>query len=532
MDNDSDNDNDKNRKNRNINNRKATDGKSKLGIVFWASGSIILLTAIIAAIFPSLVQTYSESVYGWISSYFSWFFMLSVFGFGVFLIFLALSPYGRIKLGGDHSKPEFSFRSWVGMLFSAGLGVGLVFFGVAEPMSHYMISPFVDGETETFEAARIAMGYSFFHWGISQWSIFGVAGLAIGYNQYRKQKDGLVSTSLEPLFGTGYNEKAKKAIDILAIIATVTGMATSVGLGIMQMDGGLSIAFGLPSGAWTQIILTALMTGLFILSTTTGLKRGIKWLSNLNMLLAAVITIFVMAVGPFTFIMESIVVGLGDYLSNYAGYSLRLQPYSGEAWVQEWSVFYWAWVIAWSPFIGSFVARVSRGRSIREYVMGILIIPPMLSFLWIGALGGTAVYSDLFNGTNIGELVLEDDTAALFSLFEQLPMTDILSALAILLIFTFLVTSADSATFIVAGMTSGNTDNPQMRLKILWGVLLGTLTVTLIIAGGLTSLQAASLLAGLPFGIVLILMIVSVTKSLRREPNDAMKRRQKKTKKN
>ncbi|WP_342387703.1 BCCT family transporter [Salinicoccus bachuensis] len=505
--------------------------KSKLGLVFWVSAAVIIIAAIIATVIPDRFLIASESVYGWISNYFSWFFMLAVFGFAVFLIFLALSPYGRIKLGGDQSKPEFSFRSWIGMLFSAGLGVGLVFFGVAEPMSHFMVSPFPGGETETVDAARMAMGYSFFHWGISQWSIFGVAGLAIGYNQYRKQKDGLVSTSLEPLLGTDYNQKARKSIDILAVIATVTGMSTSIGLGIMQMDGGLNIAFGLPSGALTQIILTALMTGLFILSTTTGLKRGIKWLSNLNMLLAAVITIFVMAVGPFTFIMESIIVGLGDYLSNYVGYSLRMQPYTGEVWVQEWTVFYWAWVIAWSPFIGSFVARVSKGRSIREYVLGILIIPPMLSFLWIGALGGTALYSDLFNGTNIGELVLEDNTAALFALFDQLPMTQILSALSILLIFTFLVTSADSATFIVAGMTSGNTDAPSTRLKIIWGVLLGTLTVTLIIAGGLTSLQAASLLAGLPFGVVLIAMIISVSKSLRREPNESMKRRQRKDRK-
>ncbi|TVT27262.1 BCCT family transporter [Salinicoccus cyprini] len=505
--------------------------KSKLGLVFWASTIIILVAAIFAAAIPESFQTGSEALYAWIANYFSWFFMIAVFGFAVFLLFLALSPYGRIKLGGDQSKPEFSFRSWIGMLFSAGLGVGLVFFGVAEPMSHYMVSPFLGGETESVEAARMAMGYSFFHWGISQWSIFGVAGLAIGYNQYRKQKDGLVSTSLEPLLGSDYNKKARKTIDILAVIATVTGMATSVGLGILQMDGGLNIAYGIPSGPLTQIILTALMTGLFILSTTTGLKRGIKWLSNLNMLLAAVITIFVMAVGPFTFIMESIIVGLGDYLSNYVGYSLRMQPYSGEVWVQEWTVFYWAWVIAWSPFIGSFVARVSRGRTIREYVLGILIIPPMLSFIWIGALGGTAIYSDLFNGTNIGVLVLEDDTAALFALYDQLPMTQILSALSILLIFTFLVTSADSATFIVAGMTSGNTEAPATRLKIIWGVLIGTLTVTLIIAGGLTSLQAASLLAGLPFGVVLIAMIASVSKSLRREPNEAMKRRVRKAQK-
>ncbi|GAB3058074.1 BCCT family transporter [Salinicoccus sesuvii] len=505
--------------------------KSNIGIVFWISAVIILIAVIFAVVVPDRFETGSEAVYGWIANYFSWFFMLAVFGFGVFLLFLAISPYGRIKLGGDQSKPEFSFRSWIGMLFSAGLGVGLVFFGVAEPMTHYMISPFYNGETESIEAARMAMGYSFFHWGISQWSIFGVAGLAIGYTQFRKQKDGLVSTALEPLMGSEYDIKTRNTIDILAVIATVTGMATSVGLGILQMDGGLSIAYGIPSGPMTQIILTALMTGLFILSTTTGLKRGIKWLSNLNMLLAAVITIFVLAVGPFTFIMESIIVGLGDYLSNYVGYSLRMEPYSGETWVQEWTVFYWAWVIAWSPFIGSFVARVSKGRTIREYVLGILIIPPMLSFIWIGALGGTAIYSDLFNGTNIGALVLEDDTAALFALYDQLPMTQLLSALSILLIFTFLVTSADSATFIVAGMTSGDTEAPATRLKIIWGVLIGVLTVTLIIAGGLTSLQAASLLAGLPFGIVLIAMIFSVSKSLRREPNDALRRKTRKERK-
>jgi glycine betaine transporter len=502
--------------------------KIKLGVVFWGAAGIIFIAALIAIIFPEAVETTSYDIYYTISQYFNWFFLLAVFGFGVFLLFMALSPYGRVKLGGDDSKPEFSFRSWIGMLFSSGLGVGLVFYGVSEPMEHFMISPFNDGEVETYEAARMAMGYTFFHWGISQWSIFGVAGLAIGYYQYRKRKDGMVSTSLEPLFGRDYNKPARNLIDILAVIATVTGMATSVGLGILQMDGGLNIAFGIPNGPLTQVILTIIMTALFLFSTITGLKRGMKWLSNLNMILAAVITIFVMIMGPFTFIMESIVLGLGDYLSTYVPYSLRTQPYSGEMWVQEWTVFYWAWVIAWSPFIGSFVARVSKGRTIREYVLGILIVPPMLSFLWVGALGGTALYSDLFNGTNIGELVLDDETAALFSLFAQLPMTEVVSALAILLIFTFLVTSADSATFIVSGMSIGSTNNPPKRMKVLWGLLLGFLTIALILAGGLQSLQAASLLAGLPFTIILILMIVSVTRSLRREPNETMKRRPKK----
>src|SRR5699024_1410385 len=335
--------------------KKPAETKSKLGVVFWTSSTIILAAAIVAILIPARFQVASESVYGWISNYFSWFFMIAVFGFGVFLIFLALSPYGRLKLGGDRSKPEFSFRSWIGMLFSAGLGVGLVFFGVAEPMSHYMISPFTGGPVEDEDAAKMAMGYSFFHWGISQWSIFGVAGLAIGYSQYRKKKDGMVSTSLEPLFGQNYNQPTRKMIDILAVIATVTGMATSVGLGMLQMDGGLSFAFNFPSGPVTQIVLTVLMTALFLFSTITGLKRGMKWLSNLNMALALILTVFVMFMGPFTFIMETFVLGIGDYLKSYVGYSLRTQPYSGETWVQEWTVFYWAWVIAWSPFIGSFV---------------------------------------------------------------------------------------------------------------------------------------------------------------------------------
>lgn len=503
---------------------------SKLGTVFWGAGGVIAIAALLAIIFPETVENASYGIYDTIARNFNWLFLISVFGFGVFLLFLAISPYGRIKLGTDDSKPEFSFRSWIGMLFSSGLGVGLVFYGVAEPMEHFMIAPFPGGEVESYEAARTAMGYTFFHWGISQWSIFGVAGLAIGYSQYRKKKNGMVSTSLEPLFGQNYNQPSRRLIDILAVIATITGMSTSVGLGILQMDGGLNFAFGLPSGPATQITLTVLMVVLFLFSTITGLKRGIKWLSNLNMALALILTLFVMFTGPFTFIMETFVLGIGDYLRSYVGYSLRTQPYSGETWVQEWTVFYWAWVIAWSPFIGSFVARVSKGRTIREYVLGILIVPPLLSFLWIAALGGTAMYSDLFNGTNIGEIVLDDQTAALFTMFEQIPMTAITSAIAIVLIFTFLVTSADSATFIVAGMTSGNTENPSTRLKVLWGLLLGFLTISLILAGGLSSLQAASLLAGLPFTLILILMIFAVSKSLRRESNEALKRRPRRTK--
>lgn len=511
-------------KNTNQHKRKGF-SKLELGTVFWTSATIIIVASIIAMVIPGRFQVASEAVYEFISQNFTWFFLLLVFGFGVLLIFLALSPYGRIKLGDDDSEPEFAFWPWIGMLFSSGLGVGLVFFGVAEPMQHFVEAPFLGGPIQDAEAARIAMGYTYFHWGISQWSIFGVAGLAIGYFQYRKKRDGLISTSLEPIFGFHYSKLGRNSIDTLAIIATITGMATSVGLGILQMDGGLNHAFGLPQGPVTQIVLTVLMTTVFILSTVTGLEKGMKFFSTMNMVLALFLTVFMIIFGPFSFIMESIVLGLGDYLSNYVGYSLRAEPYNARDWTRGWTVFYWAWVIAWSPFIGSFVARVSRGRTIREYVAGILIVPPILSFLWVGALGGTAIYSDLFKNTDIASIVQQDETRALFELLNTMPFTTLTSIVAILLIFLFLVTSADSATFIVSGMSLGDTENPPIRMKVLWGVLLGVLTVALILAGGLTSLQAASLLAGLPFALVLILMIFSVIKSMRREPNKALARR-------
>lgn len=511
-------------KNTNQHKRKGF-SKLELGTVFWTSATIIIVASIIAMVIPGRFQAASEAIYEFISQNFTWFFLLLVFGFGVLLIFLALSPYGRIKLGDDDSEPEFAFWPWIGMLFSSGLGVGLVFFGVAEPMQHFVEAPFLGGPIQDAEAARIAMGYTYFHWGISQWSIFGVAGLAIGYFQYRKKRDGLISTSLEPIFGFNYSKLGRNSIDTLAIIATITGMATSVGLGILQMDGGLNHAFGLPQGPVTQIILTVLMTTVFILSTVIGLEKGMKFFSTMNMVLALFLTVFMIIFGPFSFIMESIVLGLGDYLSNYVGYSLRAEPYNSGDWTRGWTVFYWAWVIAWSPFIGSFVARVSRGRTIREYVAGILIVPPILSFLWVGALGGTAIYSDLFKNTDIASIVQQDETRALFELLNTMPFTTLTSIVAILLIFLFLVTSADSATFIVSGMSLGDTENPPIRMKVLWGVLLGVLTVALILAGGLTSLQAASLLAGLPFAIVLILMIFSVIKSMRREPNKALARR-------
>lgn len=486
--------------------------------VYIISVAIIILITAMAGIFPKGFGTYAQHVYDFISNSFGWLFLLIIFILDIFLISLAVSRYGRFKLGDDDEEPEFSFLSWLGMLFSAGLGVGIVFWGVAEPLTHYIHSPFPGKiPDQSAESARVAMGYTFFHWGISQWSIFAMAGLIVAYFQFRKKRDGLISTAMEPVFGEAYKRPFRNIIDILAIIATVMGIATSIGLGIMQISGGLSHVFHVPNNNFTKIAITVLMVCIFLGSTITGLDKGVKWLSNINIILGAVLLIFMLIFGDLKFIFESYTLAIGDYIRNFVEYSLRIDPYSGKnAWIQQWTVFYWAWVISWSPFIGGFVARVSRGRTIREFIMCVLIVPPLISFVWISGFGGMAVKIAM-GGDKITQLVDKDYTVALFELLSKFPLSDITNALAIALIFLLIVTSADSTTHIVAGMATGGSENPKNKHKVVWGLLIGAISVAMTIAGGLTSLQTASVVTGLPFSIILLLMTISIMRALRRE---------------
>ncbi|MUK89965.1 BCCT family transporter [Ornithinibacillus sp. L9] len=475
--------------------------------VFFISAIIILLLVIIGAVLPEQFGTVAEALFNTTTRNFGWFYVLAVFVFVLFLIGLSISKYGKIRLGPPKSRPEYPFFTWIGMLFSAGFGSGLVFWGVAEPMSHFFNTPFEGLEGQTEEAARIAMGYSFFHWGVSQWSVFAVVGLVIAYLQFRKDNNGLISTSIQPVVGK--NKGVGVTIDSLAVIATVMGVATSLGLGIMQMNGGLKTVFNIPNTTWMQVVIAGVILVLYLVSSSTGLNRGIKWLSNINLGLCIVLLLFVFITGPTVFILNSFVLGLGDYLTNFVEYSLRLTPYQGGTWVRDWTIFYWAWAIAWSPFVGAFVARVSRGRTIREFVFGVLIVPPVLACLWIAAFGGTALNSDLTNGTAIAEAVNADIAVALFETFGNLPLSNLMSLLAILLIFTFLVTSADSATYILGSMTSKGSLNPAIYVKMIWGVLITAIAVVLLLAGGLNALQTASLISALPFTVILILIVLS-----------------------
>lgn len=494
--------------------------------VFYVSALIIFILVILGAVVPKKFGEVADALFLFTTTNFGWFYLLSVFIFVVFLIALAISKFGKIRLGAQDSKPDFPFFTWIGMLFSAGFGAGLVFWGVAEPMSHFFTPPFQNLEPQTEVTARVAMGYAFFHWGISQWSVFAIVGLMIAFLQFRRGKDGLVSTAVEPALGS--NPIVKNTIDSFAVIATVMGIATSLGLGILQMAGGLKSVFQIPNSIWLQLGITLIIVVLYLLSSSTGLNKGIRWLSNLNLGLCLVLLLFVFFTGPSVFILNAFTLALGDYLNKFIEYSLRLTPYRGGTWVRDWTIFYWAWAIAWSPFVGAFIARVSKGRTIREFIIGVLIIPPLIACLWIATFGGTALHSDLLNGTSIAEAVNEDVTIALFETYSHLPFTNLLSILSILLIFTFLVTSADSATYILSSMTSGGSLSPGMPVKIIMGTLMAAIAAVLLIAGGLNALQTASLISALPMTIILFIIIFSFIKMIQKEPRPPKKQKEKK----
>jgi len=482
--------------------------------VFSISAIIVAIIALTGALMPEAFGNTANYLFNFSREKFGWFYLLSVVIIIVFLIWLAASNYGSIRLGGDQEKPDYPFFTWLGMLFSAGIGVGLVFWGVAEPMSHFFDTPFAGVEAGTTEAARIAMGYSFFHWGISQWAVFALVGLVIAFLQFRKKRDGLVSTALEPV--TGKKSGVKNTIDILAVIATVMGIATSIGLGVLQMSGGL--VAGLGNNILIQLVLLFIVFICYMISAMTGLDKGIRILSNFNLIIAIVFLVFVFTLGPTVFILDTFTLAIGDYITNFVQYSLRLQPYSEGTWVGEWTIFYWAWAIAWSPYVGAFIARVSKGRTIREFIVGVIVIPPLISCLWIAAFGGTALWFDLHENTGIAAAVNEDVSVALFQMFDQLPFSGLMSVLAILLILTFLVTSADSATYILASMTSRGSLNPSIAGKIVWGTLMAGIAGVLLYSGGLEALQTASLIAALPFTMLLLLLIVAMAKLLQKEP--------------
>lgn len=445
---------------------------------------------------------------------FGWFFLWVVLGVVVFCLFLAFSRYGSLRLGGEDEEPEFTTLSWFAMLFAAGMGIGLVFWGAAEPLSHFR-SPPPGFEPMSAGAAGAAMRYSFFHWGLHPWAVYTLVALAIAFFQSRGGGLNFSAT----MGGFNVNPKARwlSLIDLFAVVATAFGVATSLGLGALQINSGLHAVFGVEISVTAQVVIIGVTTVLFMASALSGLERGVKWLSTINLCIAGLLALTVFLVGPTGAILSTFTNALGGYLGDFVRMSLSLTPFRDNSWVGDWTIFYWAWWLSWSPFVGLFIARVSKGRTIREFVSGTLLVPALMCFAWFSVFGGSALHLEIFNHVPLAEAAAADPSTAIFRLFDMLPLSGLLSVVATVLVLVFFVTSADSATLVLSMLSSRGNPNPSLRLKAVWGVLLSLVAVSLLLAGGLKAIQTAAIVAALPFSFVIVLLCVSLYRAVRKE---------------
>lgn len=480
----------------------------KKNSVFIISLAITAVLVILGLAIPNQFAAGMNAAFGFLTDKFSWLYLISMFIFVVFSLAIAFSKFGKIKLGPDDSKPEHSTISWFAMLFGAGMGIGLVFWGVAEPMNHYVSF----GMTE--EAANLAMRKSFMHWGFHPWAGYAVVGMALGYFQFRKKAPGLISSIFLPLLGEkGVRGPIGKTIDIFAIFATVAGVATSLGQGALQINGGLNHMFGVPSTLTVQIIIVAIITVVYTWTAVSGIDKGIKRLSDINMVLAVALLLGAALIGPTLMDINIFTNNLGGYINNFVSESFGINPFGDNSWLSAWTIFYWAWWIAWGPFVGSFIARISKGRTIKEFVLGVMFAPSMLSIVWFAIFGGMGLNLD----NAVIEKAIKTTETALFVVFSEYKFGFVLSIIAVCLLVTFFATSANSATFVLSMFSSDGDLNPGNSKKVLWGVIQAVLALVLIMTGGLQALQTCSIVAAFPFAIIMILCCVCLVKALNQD---------------
>ncbi|WP_405105458.1 BCCT family transporter [Micromonospora sp. NBC_01405] len=462
---------------------------------------------------------FGESGLAWAIDTFGWFFVVGADAFLVLAVVLALSRFGRIRLGADDDEPEFGTLVWIAMMFSAGMGIGLVFFAVAEPIQHYAAPPPVSGvPPQTGAAGAAAMRYTLFHWTLHPWGIYAIAALALAYSMFRKGRDNRISAAFHPLIGARADGAAGRAIDLLAVFATVFGSATSLGLGALQVAAGLDLVAGIPDTRAVELIVIGALTLAFVVSAFSGLHRGVKWLSTVNVILAVLLMLFVFVVGPTIYTLEVLPAAIGDYLGNLVVMSTRTGAFSDPAWLGAWTIFYWAWWISWAPFVGTFIARISRGRTVRQFLTGVLLVPSGASAVWFTIMGGTALRTQATGTRDLVADVAAGTEQALFGLLDALPFAAATSVLAMVLIALYFVTSADSASLVLGSLTSRGALRPHRVLVVLWGVLIGAVAAALLLAGGLDALQQATILVALPFLVVLLGLAVALVRDLSRDP--------------
>ena len=484
--------------------------------VFFISAGLIVLVCVYGAGFSDHAMVTFSSIQSWLVTNFGWFYMASIAFFFGFVVYLAFSRFANIKLGADDSVPEYSYVSWFSMLFSAGMGIGLLFFGVSEPLTHFAQPP--SGIGGTADAAARAMEITFFHWGLQAWSVYIVVGLSLAYFSFRHGLPLSIRSALYPLIGDRIYGPIGHAVDIFAVLGTMFGVATSLGLGVMQVNAGLSFLFDVEVSTYVQILLIVFITAIATISVVAGLDAGIRRISELNLLLAIVMLVFILLAGPTATLLGALIQNIGGYLSSMVDMTFNLYAYEPIEWMGDWTLFYWAWWISWSPFVGMFIARISRGRTIREFIVGVLLVPAGFTFLWLSFFGNMALTMELAdNGISLVNTALADSPTALFMMLEQLPWSTLISLVATLLIMTFFVTSSDSGSLVIDIITSGGNEDPPVWQRIFWAVTEGVVAAALLLAGGLPALQSGSIISALPFACVMFLMCFGLNKGLHME---------------
>lgn len=486
--------------------------------VFYISLIIIAVMAVWSVAFNDSFTAVSNAAFAFFTTDFGWLYLLAMIVFLVFIVFIAFSKFGKIRLGDDDSKPEYSNMTWFGLLFGCGMGVGLVFWGVAEPLNHYLNPQGMEGATA--ESADFAMKSFFTHWGILPWANYAIIGLALAYFMFRKNKKGLISSILEPLIGEKLaNGWLGKLIDILAVFATVAGIVTSLGLGTMQINAGFNRLFGLPVNLTIQIAIIAIVSVIYITSAVSGIEKGIKVISDTNLYVAIGLMVVCFLVGPKIETLNSFVNGMGQYIGDFIPDALRVSAYGDNSWLGSWRLFYWAWFIAWAPFVGVFIARISKGRTIKEFVMGVVLVPAMASCVWGAVFGNLGINLAEKGILAVEELqqVVANPEVGLFMVLQEYPLGFVLAIIAIVSLCAFFITSANSGVYVLSMLTTDGNINPPNSKKILWGIIQSVMAIGLLMAGGLKPLQTISLAAAFPFIFIMFAACAALYKTLKKE---------------
>ncbi|MEC9484022.1 MAG: choline BCCT transporter BetT [Halomonas sp.] len=488
-------------------------------VVFYSSVIGIVAFSLWTMIATEQASAVINAILGWIAHTFGWYYFLTVVIYLVFVIGIGLSRYGNIRLGPEHARPDFNIFSWSAMLFSAGIGIGVIFFALAEPLTQFYNAP--NAPADEAAAARHAMKLTFLHWGLSGWGIYTLVGMSLAFFSYRHNLPLTIRSSLYPIFGDRIYGTIGHVVDTAAVLGTVFGIAASLGIGVIQLNFGLDYMFGIPESTWTQVVLVLCIVLFATISAVTGVERGIRRLSEFNILLAVALLLFVLFAGKTIFLLNALVMNIGDYLADFISLSFNTYAFDPPTgWLNGWTLFFWAWWIAWGPFVGLFLARISRGRTIRTFVLGTLTLPIIFMMLWMSLLGNSAIDMAMNGATEFGQRVMDNPPSGIYLFLEQYPWPLFTTVAVSILAIVFFVTSGDSGALVLSNFTSILSDvnhDAPIWMRILWSAVIGILTLALLLAGGLTTLQSAVVITGLPFSVVLFFMIAGLYRALKLE---------------